>query len=102
MSTLYQKLRVRSSALLCKLVCTLHHLLLPLLAFASLTPPPRKAILTAKWAHTGLTDPYEKAMLVCVAAVQAYFGTRYIKLGIYKPLLALWFAPGLALGSLLF
>ncbi|MCJ1249825.1 hypothetical protein MMC30_007051 [Trapelia coarctata] len=59
------------------------------------------AILTAKWAHTGLTDPYEKAMFACAAVMQAYMGTRYIKIGIYKPLFALWFAPGLVAGSLL-
>jgi hypothetical protein len=31
--------------------------------------------------------------------MQAWLGTRYVKLGIYKPLIALWLAPGLSLAG---
>ncbi|MCJ1254905.1 hypothetical protein MMC24_002721 [Lignoscripta atroalba] len=57
------------------------------------------AILCLKWANTGITDGYEKAVLNCIAVGQAYFGWRYMSMGMYAPMIALWATPGLAVAS---
>jgi len=57
------------------------------------------AILYAKWARFGITDNYERSILLLGAAYQFFWGAAYARKGIYPPLLSLWLGPGLALGS---
>jgi len=54
------------------------------------------AILYAKWAKFGITDSYERSILLLTVVYQMACGLAFARKGIYKPLLPLWLAPGLA------
>ncbi|MCJ1483541.1 hypothetical protein MMC06_003709 [Schaereria dolodes] len=56
-------------------------------------------ILCLKWANTGLTDNYEKAVFGCFTLAQTYFGFRYTVLGVFEPLISLWLTPVLMVAS---
>jgi hypothetical protein len=52
--------------------------------------------LYAKWAKFGITDSYERAILLFTVGYQVACGVGFAKQGLYKPLVALWLGPGLA------
>lgn len=54
------------------------------------------AILYAKWAEFGITDGYERSILLLTVGYQIACGFSFARKGIYKPLVALWLGPGLA------
>jgi hypothetical protein len=56
----------------------------------------QSGILYTKWARFGITDKYERAILILTVSYQIACGTGFARAGIYKPLLALWLGPGLA------
>lgn len=57
-------------------------------------------ILYAKWAKYGLVDDYEKAILAFTVLYQFFCGVGFVRLGVYKPLIALWVTPAVAVSGL--
>ena len=54
------------------------------------------AILYTKWAKFGITDDYDRSILLLTVGYQFACGLGFARKGIYKPLLALWLGPWLA------